>query len=54
VEGKGIGDLLVMGGDIIPNEDIPTLKAAGIAAIFGPGTDTGDIVGFIRENVRKN
>jgi methylmalonyl-CoA mutase C-terminal domain/subunit len=44
----------VMGGGIIPDEDIPPLKTAGIAAIFGPGTDTGDIISFIRENVRKN
>ena len=51
---KGLSDVLVMGGGIIPEEDIPALKAAGIAAIFGPGTDTGDIISFIRENVRKN
>ena len=53
VKEKGIADVLVMGGGIIPEEDIPSLKQAGIAAIFGPGTDTGDIIGFIRENVRK-
>jgi methylmalonyl-CoA mutase C-terminal domain/subunit len=51
---KGIKDILVMGGGIIPEEDIPALKAAGIAAIFGPGTDTKDIVGFIKENVRQS
>jgi methylmalonyl-CoA mutase C-terminal domain/subunit len=49
---KGIQDILVMGGGIIPEEDIPALKAAGIAAIFGPGTDTKDIIGFIKENVQ--
>jgi methylmalonyl-CoA mutase C-terminal domain/subunit len=54
VKEKGITDVLVMGGGIIPDEDIPPLKTAGIAAIFGPGTDTGDIISFIRENVRKN
>ena len=54
VKEKGITDVLVMGGGIIPDEDIPPLKTAGIAAIFGPGTDTSDIIGFIRENVRKN
>ena len=54
VKEKGITDVLVMGGGIIPDEDIPPLKSAGIAAIFGPGTDTSDIIGFIRENVRKN
>ncbi len=50
---KGIEDILVMGGGIIPDEDVPALKAAGIAAIFGPGTDTKDIAGYIRENLRK-
>jgi methylmalonyl-CoA mutase C-terminal domain/subunit len=43
-----------MGGGIIPDEDVPGLKNAGIAAIFGPGTDTKDIIGFIKENARKN
>jgi methylmalonyl-CoA mutase C-terminal domain/subunit len=50
---KGIKDVLVMGGGIIPEEDVPALKDVGIAAIFGPGTDTKDIIGFIQENVRK-
>jgi methylmalonyl-CoA mutase C-terminal domain/subunit len=50
---KGITDVLVMGGGIIPEEDVPALKQAGIAAVFGPGTDTGNIVNFIRENLRK-
>ncbi len=51
---KGIQDVLVMGGGIIPDEDIPGLKGAGIAAIFGPGTDTGDIINYIREHARKS
>jgi len=50
---KGVQDILVMGGGIIPDEDVPGLKNAGIAAIFGPGTDTKDIIGFIQENVRQ-
>ena len=50
---KGISDVLVVGGGIIPKEDIPVMKAAGIGEIFGPGTITKDIVAFIRENVRK-
>lgn len=50
---KGVSDVLVVGGGIIPKEDIPVMKAAGIAEIFGPGTITKDIVAFIRENVRK-
>ena len=51
---QGIADILVLGGGIIPEEDISTLKGAGIAEIFGPGTDTNDIARFIREHTRKN
>jgi methylmalonyl-CoA mutase C-terminal domain/subunit len=50
---KGIQDVLVMGGGIIPDEDVSPLQEAGIAAIFGPGTDTGDIITFIRGNIKK-
>jgi methylmalonyl-CoA mutase C-terminal domain/subunit len=53
VKEKGLEDILVMGGGIIPEEDVPEMKKAGIAAIFGPGTDTGDIINFIREHARK-
>lgn len=51
---KKLGDVLVVGGGIIPEEDIPELKKAGVAAIFGPGTSTNDIVGFIKGNVKSN
>jgi methylmalonyl-CoA mutase C-terminal domain/subunit len=51
---KGIDDVLVLGGGIIPEEDVPALKQAGIAAIFTPGTDTGDIITYIRENLKKH
>lgn len=47
----GAGDILVIGGGIIPQEDIPSLKEAGIKAIFGPGTPTTETVRFIQENV---
>jgi len=50
---KGVDDMLVIGGGIIPDEDIPALKEAGIADIFGPGTSTEDIVKYIQENVKK-
>ena len=49
---KGMGDVLVIGGGVIPDADIPGLKAAGGAAVFTPGTPTGDIVKFINENVK--
>jgi len=45
--------VLVIGGGIIPDEDIPALKAAGIAEIFGPGTYTEDIANYIKENVKR-
>jgi methylmalonyl-CoA mutase C-terminal domain/subunit len=51
---KGISDILVLGGGIIPEEDVPGLKSSGIAEIFGPGTDTTNIASYIRENIRKN
>ena len=49
---KGMDDVLVIGGGVIPDSDIPGLKKAGVAAIFTPGTPTGDIVKFINENVK--
>jgi methylmalonyl-CoA mutase C-terminal domain/subunit len=47
----GADDILVIGGGIIPEEDIPHLRDVGIRAIFGPGTPTGDIIRFIEETV---
>jgi len=49
---KGLSDVLVVGGGIIPTEDVEFLKKAGVAEIFGPGTRTTDIVGFIQKSVR--
>lgn len=48
---KNAGDILVLGGGIIPEEDIPELKGSGIAEIFGPGTNTEEIVNYIQENI---
>jgi len=53
VREKGIPDVLVVGGGIIPDEDIPAMKAVGIAEIFGPGTYTADIIQYIQTNVRR-
>lgn len=47
---SGVKDILVLGGGIIPEEDIPALKAAGVAEIFGPGAFTEDIVRYIEEH----
>ncbi len=49
---KGAGDILVVGGGIIPEEDIPALKEAGIAEVFGPGTPLEEVVKYIQENVK--
>ncbi|KAA8669897.1 cobalamin B12-binding domain-containing protein [Clostridium sp. WLY-B-L2] len=51
---KGAEDVLVIGGGVIPEEDIPGLKKAGVKAIFTPGTKTSDTVDFIRKNVKLN
>ena len=50
---KGLNDVLVVGGGIIPNEDIAELKKSGIAEIFGPGTSTKEIVEFIQTHARQ-
>ena len=49
---NNIEDIVVMGGGVIPEEDIPELKKVGIAEIFTPGTDTRDIVKFIKQKVK--
>jgi len=48
---SGLTDVLIVAGGIIPDEDVDTLHEMGIRGVFGPGTRTDDIVGFIRENV---
>ena len=50
---KGAGEILVLGGGIIPDEDVPALKASGIAEVFGPGTNTQDIVTYITAHAGK-
>ena len=52
LKAKGMEDVMVIGGGVIPESDIPGLKAAGVAAVFTPGTATTDIVKFINENVK--
>jgi methylmalonyl-CoA mutase C-terminal domain/subunit len=49
---RGIDDVLVVAGGIIPDEDVPALREAGVAAVFGPGTTIGETAAFIRANVR--
>jgi methylmalonyl-CoA mutase C-terminal domain/subunit len=50
---KKMEDVMVVGGGIIPEEDVPKLKKAGITEVFGPGTPVEEIVNFIKTNVKK-
>ena len=52
LEQKGLDDVMVLIGGIIPDVDIPGLKAAGVKGIFLPGTGMQEIVDFIRDHVR--
>lgn len=49
---KGLGDVLVLGGGVIPDSDIPGLKDAGVSEVFTPGTPISSIVEFINSNVK--
>ena len=51
LKAKGMTDVLTIGGGVIPDSDIPGLKAAGIAEVFTPGTPTSAIVEYINANV---
>ncbi len=53
LEEKGVRDVLVIAGGIIPEEDVADLKKKGIAEIFGPGTYTQDIITYIKNNLRR-
>jgi methylmalonyl-CoA mutase C-terminal domain/subunit len=49
---EGMKDVLVLGGGVIPADDIPGLKKAGIFEVFTPGTPTGKIIECIKANVK--
>jgi methylmalonyl-CoA mutase C-terminal domain/subunit len=49
---KGMTDVTLFGGGIIPEDDIPRLKAAGVGEIFLPGTSTEDIIKYINQNIK--
>ncbi|WP_299433036.1 cobalamin B12-binding domain-containing protein [uncultured Meiothermus sp.] len=46
---QGADDILLFGGGIIPDEDVPHLKEIGVSGVFGPGTSTQDIVEFLKK-----
>jgi methylmalonyl-CoA mutase C-terminal domain/subunit len=47
----GVDDVLVAAGGILPDEDVPAIKAMGIQGCFGPGTSTAEIVQFVRQHI---
>jgi methylmalonyl-CoA mutase, C-terminal domain len=50
---KGLGDVLLVCGGILPNDDASALKAMGFNGVFGPGSSTQDIAAFIRDAVER-
>ena len=50
LQARGLADVPVFAGGIIPDEDVPVLTQAGIAGVFGPGTPIADIVTFVRSH----
>jgi methylmalonyl-CoA mutase C-terminal domain/subunit len=49
MDDRGLKEVRLMGGGIIPDEDVEKLKALGVDQVFGPGTDTREIVDYVRE-----
>ncbi|MSP22956.1 MAG: cobalamin B12-binding domain-containing protein [Dehalococcoidia bacterium] len=47
---RGVDDVLLFCGGIIPQDDIPRVNAIGFKGVFGPGTNTNDIIEFVRKN----
>ena len=50
LKSRGVDDVLLFAGGIIPQDDIPTIQEIGFKGVFGPGTDTNDIISFVRDN----
>lgn len=50
-EERGINDITLFGGGIIPKEDVEALRQKGVKAIFEPGTSTDEIIDWVKENV---
>ncbi|MEX2011412.1 MAG: cobalamin B12-binding domain-containing protein [Chloroflexota bacterium] len=49
---QGLDDVLVTAGGIIPDDDIPALKEAGVAEVFGPGTTIAEVADYLRGHAR--
>lgn len=54
LKSEEVNDILIIGGGVIPEDDIPGLKEKGIAEIFTPGTPTSVTIDFIRKNIKKD
>lgn len=50
---EDVDDMLILGGGVIPEDDIPFLIESGIEAVFTPGTPTKDVVDFITNNLKR-
>ena len=53
VKAQGMDDVMVFGGGIIPDQDVPKLKELGVSAIFQPGATTDAVIEFLKANVRR-
>lgn len=52
LKAKGVNDVVVFGGGIIPEADLEKLKSAGVKGVFTPGTTLEQIIGWVHENIR--
>ena len=50
LKSRGVDDVLLFAGGIIPADDVEDVQAMGFKGVFGPGTDTRDIIEFVREH----
>jgi methylmalonyl-CoA mutase, C-terminal domain len=48
---RGAGDILLFGGGIVPDQDLPALRALGVGQVFTPGASTHEVVAYLRETV---
>ncbi|MCT4620728.1 MAG: cobalamin B12-binding domain-containing protein [Marinisporobacter sp.] len=53
LKAENVDDILVVGGGVIPDDDIPFLKEKGIEEVFTPGTPTSVTIDYIRENIKR-